>query len=76
VAVTAEKISAALIELWKFAQPSVGLFGRNIASRNYKIVNQFSEPFAVRIIIPAQIEDWEDRSPLKPKSRAVQAVGQ
>jgi hypothetical protein len=37
VAITAEKILAALVELWKFAQPSFGLFAWNIASRSYSL---------------------------------------
>jgi hypothetical protein len=71
VAVTAEKILAALVEFWKFVQPFSGLFRRHIASVRYKIADQLSEPFAVRIIIPTQIEDWEDRGPVKPKSRTL-----
>jgi hypothetical protein len=67
----AEKISAALVEFWKFVQPFFGRFGWNIASVLYKIADQLSEPFAVRIIIPTQIEDWEDRSPVKPKSSSL-----
>jgi hypothetical protein len=75
VAVTAEKISAALVEFWKFVQPVSELFGWNIASGRYKIADQLSESFAVRIIIPTQIEDREDRSPVKPKSHTLQTIG-
>jgi hypothetical protein len=71
VAVAAEKISAAFVESWKFVQPFRGRFGRNIAPVRYKIADHLSEPFAVRIIIPTQIEDWEDRSPVKPKSNTL-----
>ena len=71
VSVTAEKIPAALAEFWKFVQPFFGLFGWNIASGQYKIADQLGEPFAIRIIIPKQIEDWEDRSPINPKSHAL-----
>ena len=71
ISVTAEKIPAALAEFWKFVQPFFGLFGWDIASGHYKIADQFGEPFAVRIIIPKQIKDWEDGSPVNPKSHTL-----
>ena len=76
VTIAAEKVSTCFAQPGELVVPPFEVFGRKLILAPHKIPDETCQTFAVSVIVPLEIEDWEDGRIIEPKTCTDQAIGQ
>ena len=76
VTIAAEKVSTCFAQPGELVVPLFEVLGQKLILAPHKIPDKTCQTFAVSVIVPMEIEDWEDGSIIEPETCTDQTIGQ